>query len=226
MSHDDYFKNLPMDTIKEVLYKTPANDIMSMCMTDVYIKDICNDENFWKRYTIKNYDLPFWTVNMWDSVFDDYEITWKDLARLYELETISGYKLNFNDITGWYAELDLGDITWEELYQLFKSGKPIKVELEDNIKYITITPDMLVKDVVKKIQKTLNISIKPHTQFELIFKDNMMSRPAASYIRYDTTNDYVQLLRLFDWRWVETNDVPIGENSIFELLDKIKVTES
>jgi hypothetical protein len=42
----DYFKNLPIDAIKEVLYKTPASDVISLCMTDLYIQDICNDETF------------------------------------------------------------------------------------------------------------------------------------------------------------------------------------
>jgi hypothetical protein len=115
MNEHDYFKNLSIDTIKDILYKTPANDIISMCTSDIYIyRTYATMKIFplrWKRYTIKHYDLPFWTVNMWDRLLDDHSLTWKELARLYELEILSGYKLNFKDITNWHSKLVFGDIT-------------------------------------------------------------------------------------------------------------------
>jgi hypothetical protein len=194
----------------------------------IYIQDICNDENFWKQYTIQSHHLPSWTVNMWDSVFDDYQITWKDLARLYELETISGYKLNFKDIVDWHEKLMFNHITREELHQLFKYGKPIPVEIQGDVKYITISPDMLLKDIIKKIRDTRNIKIND-VIFELFFYQPIKGgdHDEDDYIRYNENKDIVEFfnIRNDQWYWYAYADLPIGENKIFDLLNYIKVNK-
>jgi hypothetical protein len=219
MSQYDYLKNLPIDTIKEVLYKIPASDIISLCIADMYIQNICADANFWESYTIKTNYLPSWTVNMWNHVLDDHALTWKEIARLYELEKISGYKLNFKELIRWYEKVIAADITWEELYQLFKFGKPIPVEKKDKYKYITIHPDMLLKDVLKNIAETFNFSITTCTNFLLRFNRHPMKADDQCYVNYDVNNDNLKVYNTITWSKYE--DVPIGENNIFQLLSEI-----
>jgi hypothetical protein len=165
---------------------------------------------------------------MWNILLDDYGFTWKELARLYELEILSGYKLNFGDVANWHSKLSFGYITWEELYQLFKMGKPIPTRIGDNYKYITITPDLLLKDVLKKIIKTWNISRTPNQLFqifEISFNHPLKGYDDVNNVIFDFTDDSVKLLHVATDEWLGYEDVPIGENGTFDIIYEIKVIE-
>jgi hypothetical protein len=222
MNDHDYFKNMSIDAIKEVLYKTPTSDITSLCLTDLYIQDICNDETFWKSYAIKANNLSASTVNIWNGRITSYGLTWKELARLYELEILSGYKLKLKEIMDWHKKLTSGLITWEDLYRLFEAGKPIIVINEQRFGYVTIKPEMFLKDVLKRIRKMWSISMETSSMFEISF-DHPLGGHITNNVLYNVLDDNVLVLDIVTHGWIEYEQVPIGENCTFELIYEIRV---
>jgi hypothetical protein len=100
--------------------------------------------------------------------------------------------------------------------------EPSLLKIGDTTKYMTITPDLLLKDVLKKIIKTWNIDTTHDPMFEISFNHPFKGCDDRDKVTYDVTNDSVELLTLAQ-RWVEYEDIPIGENGIFDLIYGVDV---
>ena len=82
----DYFDGLPNEMVTKILYKSDYNNVISMCMTNKRIENICEDENFWENYVLLNYlqDDYYDEYTEWVDYSSDYQGNiWKDLAEAY-----------------------------------------------------------------------------------------------------------------------------------------------
>jgi hypothetical protein len=89
-------------------------------------------------------------------------------------------------------------------------GNPVLLNRGDTTKYMTITPDLLLKDVLKKIIKTWDIDTTHDPMFEISFNHPSKGYHDRDKVTYDVTNDSVELLTLAQ-RWFEYEDIPIGK---------------
>ena len=223
MNEIDYLKELPQETIKKILFKTPASDIISLCITDSYIQYICNDDIFWKEYVIKNNNLYTSVVTMWKNLIEDStNFTWKRLAQLYELEQISKYKLNFWEMLSWDDMINIREITWDQLKSLYKLGKGIIVVIDMTNYFISIRPEMLLIDVIKEI-----ISI-PHNKTNVSFEifELILYHPFRlhdiQYIQYDKSNNKLNTYDPNANLSFPYDDMPL-EMMLFNILEQITV---
>jgi hypothetical protein len=84
MNESDYTKMIPIEVVKEMLNTMSVDNINSLCSTDKYIQIICRDEKFWREYIINNHQLEGNELLLWELNVNHQNITWHELASLYE----------------------------------------------------------------------------------------------------------------------------------------------
>jgi hypothetical protein len=82
--YDDYFRTLPREILIDTLYDTGIGELLSLCSTDIHMRDICDDDGFWKKYVIRNFRPSRIMTKSWQEDFIDFdEFTWKNIAKTY-----------------------------------------------------------------------------------------------------------------------------------------------
>ena len=71
-------KLIPKDIYKKILLNLDPNDLLSVCETEEYAYNICQDDYFWYQY-IKRYDSLLYGYNTWQ------EIKWKEINNLAKI---------------------------------------------------------------------------------------------------------------------------------------------
>ena len=72
------FKLVPIEMIEKILYKLSPDDLRDICLTDKNIREICNNDKFWRNYFImNNYDET--TYERYKYYVNKYDIMWDQL---------------------------------------------------------------------------------------------------------------------------------------------------
>ena len=159
---------------------------------------------------------------MWEKYINKNEITWKALARFYELEQLSNHKMHVQEIFNWYEMTSYGIISWEKLTRLYKLGKPIMITSDTIDDYITIRPEMLLVDVIKEIINILNDKYKigvNHKIFRLLLS-HPLNWFEAYFIHYDESSNKLSKYDKEINKWEPYDDIPL-EMLLFDMLEEI-----
>lgn len=74
------FKTIPIEIFRETLLKINRDTIRSMCSTNRYIQNICNDEIFWRDYYIMNIEPIEEMYTIYKEYVDKNVISWKQIV--------------------------------------------------------------------------------------------------------------------------------------------------
>jgi hypothetical protein len=119
MNQYDYFKGLPEDSIKEILYKTPASDIIFLSMTDIYIYRIYATMKLFPTGGRKN--LSFFRPAKTKKKKKLGQFSAQREALRWKGCTIKNNRLPYWTVNMWDRLLDDHGLTWKELARLYES---------------------------------------------------------------------------------------------------------
>jgi hypothetical protein len=200
-----YFKNLPTEMIKEILLQTDLPDIRSMCTTDIHVQQFCNDENFWLEYIDVNYKPNIFKMINFENLVSELGTSWKEIAYAYQF----GNPVNLYVVAGTLGEKEIR-------------------------KFISVTPDMLIKDVFDMVNDSVNDMLRNDMSLKEIFnisKDKVyqltVGDPTSSARRsnFRLVSGEIQVYdnNFEHWFEYDFSGVPIGETKLYDLLLDIDV---
>lgn len=141
MDQISYFKTLPLDFLKEeILSNFSVDDIISLCNTEKYFKQIC-DYQFWEKYIMKNFNDNVYEIEYWDDkLYDNKSITLALLAKAYEkgkpilLTKINSTFITLISVTIHMTLFDIFDIINEIIPNTDKLILSLRIPFEDDHK--------------------------------------------------------------------------------------------
>jgi hypothetical protein len=119
---------------------------------------------------------------------------------------------DFEDMVG------MGRITWKTLAYAYEFGKPVMLytsqsnEEQGVIRIISLTPDMFLKDILGLVENVENYKI-------------FVGNPISIFDKYDIRiiDGNIQWYEENRRQWLDYEDVPIGANKLYDLLQRIYV---
>ena len=168
------FQNVPADAYRRIIHMLDIQTILNICRSDIYAREICNDQ-FFQEYITRNYNPNDFGLNKWDNnIFQNSIInnngrikTWKQiLERLNEKKII---KINMKVISDNLGIIEMPIYFNDNLFDIFNRYLDLteNIELPDYYaeKYAmrkkmisTMSPDLATRLIVYNLELVLNIS--------------------------------------------------------------------
>ncbi len=162
----DYSKSVPLETYKRVLLRLDPETLKSVCSTDIYAKNLCNDNYFNYQYINFNY-IPYeygyeeWIYNKhinWKTIFQKLSSPKKSIS----LSIIDSVTKN---IKSFYVSIHKNDTFSNIINRIIRIYKSFNNKF---IKGIILIGDKILLDYYEgKILLSHKVDHKPHDLLNL-----------------------------------------------------------
>jgi hypothetical protein len=186
----NYLKTFPLEILEEIMSKLDVKDIFSLCSTDEYIRNLCNNDTwsakFWKNYIFMNYSDIINLAEYEQLIEQTHVLTWKKVAKTF----INGKPLLFEV----YNKTKVVSINYN-MYIIDIINLLSKIHLYKDINYEEFT--FIIRDPVLLKENKYNLHIDNTNNVWLTrFEGNFLKKYLVpDNITIGKSKFYDQLLR-------------------------------